>query len=224
MDDNRIDEVLKQAGPVDAALLARVTASMSQSIAPVRPLASSLTLASALFAIASLYAATVASWIGMYGVRKMTAGAIALMFSLLAVITAVAAIHAVDEMIPGSVRRIASWQLLTLAILAFAAVDAVLFQDYSLGNFLPNGVACLKAGLETAAPVGVGAWLVLRRGFAVNPPSAGLAAGTLAGLAGVVMLELHCPDFRTPHIMIWHTAVIPVAALVGMGVASLRRR
>jgi hypothetical protein len=146
------------------------------------------------------------------------------MFPLLASVTALAAMRAVSEMIPGSRRRIASWQLLIIAIVAFLAVDAILFRDYSLGNFVPDGIVCLRAGLEIAAPVGAGAWLVLRRGFAVNPPSAGLAAGTLAGLAGVVMLELHCPLFLAPHIMVWHAAVIPVAAMAGMGIASLRRR
>jgi hypothetical protein len=56
---------------------------------------------------------------------------------------------------------------------------------------------------------------VLRRGFAVNPAGAGLAAGTLAGLAGLLMLEIHCPNFRAPHVMVWHTAVVPVSAVTG---------
>jgi hypothetical protein len=33
----------------------------------------------------------------------------------------------------------------------------------------------------------------------------------LAGLAGVLMLELHCPDFETWHVIVWHTLVIPVS-------------
>ena len=56
---------------------------------------------------------------------------------------------------------------------------------------------------------------MLRRGFAVNPPSAGLVAGTLGGLAGVGMLELHCPNFQAAHILAWHTAVVPVSAALG---------
>jgi hypothetical protein len=42
-----------------------------------------------------------------------------------------------------------------------------------------------------------------------------LAAGTLAGLAGVGMLELHCPNFQATHILVWHTAVVPVSAALG---------
>jgi hypothetical protein len=66
---------------------------------------------------------------------------------------------------------------------------------------------------------------VLRRGFAVDPRAAGLAAGSLAGLAGVAMLELHCANFEAPHVMLWHTAVIWVAAAAAtIGAQLLHRR
>jgi hypothetical protein len=39
--------------------------------------------------------------------------------------------------------------------------------------------------------------------------------GTLAGLAGVTMLELHCINLETLHVMLWHTAVMPVSAAAG---------
>jgi hypothetical protein len=67
-----------------------------------------------------------------------------------------------------------------------------------------------------------GGWL-LRRGFAVNPPAAWFAAGALAGLAGVTMLELHCANFEAPHIIVWHIAVIPLSALIGFLAARNRR-
>jgi hypothetical protein len=39
-----------------------------------------------------------------------------------------------------------------------------------------------------------------------------LACGTLAGLAGVIMLELHCAKLLAPHLVVWHTAVLLVSA------------
>ena len=89
------------------------------------------------------------------------------------------------------------------------------FHDFDMSRFVPQGIACLEVGLLIAIPAALCGWLVLRRGFAVDAVSAGLAAGTLAGLAGVITLELHCPNFRAMHVMVWHTLVIPVSAAGG---------
>jgi len=68
-------------------------------------------------------------------------------------------------------------------------------------------------------------WLLLRRGFAVNSVSAGLVGGALAGLCGVTMLELHCVNFEALHVLVWHTAVVPVSAAAGALVGwALRSR
>jgi hypothetical protein len=29
------------------------------------------------------------------------------------------------------------------------------------------------------------------------------------------MLELHCPNLQAAHILVWHTAVVPVSAALG---------
>ncbi len=99
--------------------------------------------------------------------------------------------------------------------LALLAVFAVLFHDYRTDHFVSQGIVCLTAGLLHAIPAGLASWLLLRRGFAVNSVAAGLVAGTLAGLAGVTMLELHCANFEALHVMLWHTAVMPVSAAAG---------
>jgi hypothetical protein len=52
-------------------------------------------------------------------------------------------------------------------------------------------------------------------GFAVNPVSAGFVAGAVGSLTGVTFLELHCPLFEAPHLLVWHTAVVPVSAMTG---------
>jgi hypothetical protein len=111
---------------------------------------------------------------------------------------------------------------MALGSLALIAVFAILFRDYGTERFLPQGMTCLIAGLAHAIPAALAAWLLLRRGFAVDPVSAGVASGTLAGLAGVLMLELHCANFEAPHVMLWHTAVIWVAAAAGALTARLR--
>ena len=102
--------------------------------------------------------------------------------------------------------------------MVLAGVFALLFRDYRTEHFVSLGVICLVTGVLHAIPAGLLSWLVLRRGFAVNSVSAGLVAGTLAGLAGVGLLELHCPNFQAIHILVWHTAVVVVSAGLGASI------
>ena len=60
-------------------------------------------------------------------------------------------------------------------------VFAVLFRDYRTDHFVSQGVACLTAGLLHAIPAALAGWLLLRRGFAVNPVAAGVVAGHARG-------------------------------------------
>jgi len=133
-----------------------------------------------------------------------------------------AAAARVAEAIPGSRRRLSPGLVVTVASLGLLAVFAIVFHQYQTHRFLHQGIACLTAGVLHAIPAALASWYLLRRGFAVNPIAAGLVAGTLAGLAGVVMLELHCPNFEAPHVMVWHTAVVPVSAAAGAALGWLR--
>jgi hypothetical protein len=139
----------------------------------------------------------------------------ALIFAMLGILTWVAGTEFVNEMIPGSRRRMTAYGLLGIGSVVLIGVFALLFRDYRTEHFVSLGVICLVTGVLHAIPAGLLSWLVLRRGFAVNSVSAGLVAGTLAGLAGVGLLELHCPNFQAIHILVWHTAVLAVSGGVG---------
>ncbi len=219
MRDSEIDEILEQAGQVPhdvaPALLDRVAGSIGPSLGPVRPLPPAWVLAGGLVLICAAVALAGAARLGLYGIQKLSAFERALIFPALAVLIWLAATACVSEMIPGSRRRVAPGALVWAGSLTLAAVFAVLFHDYRTDHFVSQGVACLTAGLLHAIPAGLASWLLLRRGFAVNSVAAGLMAGALAGLAGVTMLELHCPNFEAPHVMLWHTAVMPISAAAG---------
>lgn len=222
------------AHEVDPALLGRVTTLMTASLRPVQPMAPAWLLASWLLSIAAIVAVAGAWWLGFYGIRKLDAQEIGTIFPALLVFAQLAALLSVAEMRPGGLR----WKnpeimepvmrnpgiLLLTVIAIWIALAAVFFRDYDLGRFVPEGMACLRAGLLIAAPTGIASWLALRRGFAVNRVGAGLAAGTLAGLAGLLMLEIHCPNFRAPHVMVWHTAVVPISAVAGALLARIAPR
>jgi hypothetical protein len=136
-------------------------------------------------------------------------------FSTLAILLLTAAAELVRAMIPGSSRRISSGNLFAVGTLSLLAVLALCFRDYQVTHFMRAGVVCLAIGLLHAIPAGLLIWLVLRRGFAVDAVSAGLAAGTLAGLVGVAMLELHCPNFQAVHVLVWHIGVLLISAVLG---------
>ena len=161
--------------------------------------------------------------LGPHGVQKMSAVEIGLIFSVLSIFVWLAAMLCVAEAIPGSRRPTAPWLLLVTGCIALGATFGLLFHDYRTEGFVSQGLPCLTAGLIHALPACLVAWLLLSRGLAVNPVAAGLAKGTLAGLAGVTMLELHCPNFEAPHLMVWHIAVIPISGAAGALVAYTTR-
>jgi hypothetical protein len=226
--DREIDEILKQAAQaphdVDPAVLDRVAGSIGSTLGPVRPLPPAWALAGGLVLICAAVALAGAARLGLYGIQKLSALEDALVFPVLCVLIYLAATAFVGEMIPGSRRRVAPGFLLGAGSLALLAVFAAVFRDYRTERFVPQGVACLTAGLLHAIPAALASWLLLRRGFAVNSITASMVAGTLAGLAGVTMLELHCANFQALHVMLWHTAVMPLCAAAGVLLARVARR
>jgi hypothetical protein len=148
-----------------------------------------------------------------------------LVFPALVLLACVAGSEFVHAMIPGSLRRISPGALLGFGSSALLAVFAFLFRDYQTDHFLSIGIVCLLTGFVHAIPAAFLAWLLFRRGYAVNSVSAGLIAGVLGGIAGVGVLELHCPTFQAAHILVWHTAVVPLSGAAGAFVAwTLRLR
>ena len=219
MRDRDIDRLIKQAAQetasMDPALPDRIAKSLGPALRPVRPLPPAWFLSTCLFLAGAAVALLGATRAGLHGIEKMNAFDRVLIFPAVGLLLAIAAASCIAEMIPGSRRRIAPGALLAAACVALLAVFAILFHDYRTERFVAQGIVCLTAGLLHAIPAGLFNWMILRRGFAVSPVSAGLAAGTLASLAGVGMLELHCANFEAPHVMVWHVAVIPVCAAVG---------
>jgi len=232
MSDQRLDDMFKKTAErppdIDPRLLATITDSIKRPLQPVRPLPANWILASILAAICTLMAIVGAARIGFYGFGQLGLLARWLIFSTLGILVYVMATAFADEMIPGSRRLAKASTLLAFATATLLVVFALLFHNYHTRHFLSAGLACLKAGLFLGIPAGLLAWLVLRRGFALNPLAAGTVGGAMAALAGIGMLELHCNNFQALHILIWHTAVLPagaaIGALAGRTFSSVARR
>ena len=226
--DEAVDELLDRAtrSPhgVRPEMLGRIAESIQPGMARVRPLPATWALTGGLFLIAASVALAGAARAGFYGIEKMSLWERALIFPALGVLAWMAAAEFVGEMIPGSRRRMAPGTLMGIGSLALLVLFAMLFRDYQTDHFWSAGMVCLVTGLLHAIPAGLAGWWLLRRGFAVNSVAAGLVGGTLAGLAGVAMLELHCPNFQALHVLVWHTAVVPASGGLGALVAWARRR
>ena len=219
MRHQKIDEMLDDAArvphQVPLGLLESIADSIESSMQPVRPLPSTGILSAALLLIAAAMALLGAARAGYQGVEALTWAQRMLIFGTLALLAWFAAGQTVREWIPGSRGRVASVAMLVTVSVPLLAVFSLLFHNYRTTHFVPAGFACLFTGLLHAIPTGLLVWWLLRRGYAVNAVVAGLASGVLAGLAGVTLLELHCTNFETFHLLVWHTLVVPLSGAVG---------
>jgi hypothetical protein len=226
--DREIDEALMRIAQtphgVEPVLLERIIDSIKSSLQPVRPLPRTSVLTGGLILACVVVALAGAARAGFYGIEKMSSLERSLVFPMLGILIGVAATEFVSEMIPGSHRRLSPGALLGIGSVVLVGVFGLLFHDSRTDHFVSSGIVCLLTGLLHAIPAGLLSWLVLRRGFAVTLVSAGFVAGTLAGLAGVGVLELHCANFQAFHVIVWHTAVLPVSATAGALLAWLRLR
>jgi len=228
MNDPEIDDLLKRAAGaqpgVDPALVDRLAQSVASPIAPVRPLRPAWMLTGGLILLCAAVALAGGLILGPHGILRMTPAEIAVIFASLGVLVWQGSSLCAAEAAPGSRRPFAPWVLAVGGCLLLAIAFGLLFHDYRTERFVAQGIACLTAGLVEAIPAALGTWWVLRRGFAVNSLAAGFARGALAGLAGVTMLEIHCPNFEAPHVIVWHIAVLPVSGVAGMLVARIAQR
>jgi hypothetical protein len=225
--DKEIDDIFEQASAAAPApapeLLHRVAESIRPTLRPVRPLWPAWLLSTLLVLVGAAVSLVGAARVGFFGFEKMDLPERILVFLTLAALLWLFARALVAEMIPASRRALSAGMLLLFGCLGLAAMLALLFRDYTVEQFFPIGINCLLTGLRHAIPAALLSWLVVRRGFALNPISAGLIAGALGGLAGVGMLELHCPNFETAHLLVWHMAVVPVTGACGALVGWLFR-
>jgi hypothetical protein len=229
MKDEEIDDALTKAVRARYDLkpetLQRVADSVKPSLRSVRPLPPTWVITAGLVLVCAAVSLAGAARAGFFGFAKMDLLERSVVFPALVLLAWLAASEFVHAMIPGSLRRISPSAFLGFGSAALLAVFALLFRDNQTDHFFSIGIVCLITGFLHAIPAALLGWLLLRRGFAVNSVSAGLVAGVLGGLAGVGVLELHCPNFQAAHVLVWHTAVVPLSGAAGALVAwSLRFR
>jgi hypothetical protein len=228
MKASKIDEILNRAAlerpELDPTLLGRIRDSMAAEMKPVRPLSSTGVLSAMLVAIGAAVGLAGAAVAGLHGFEHQALPQRLSIFALLGLLAWAAAAAFVQAMIPASRQRLRPGTLALLSVVLLLGLFGLLFDDYRTSNFVSAGVTCVATGVLGAVPAALLGWRFLRRGFAVSTVAAGAAAGTLAGLSGVLLLELHCDNFQVLHVLVWHTAVVPISAACGAGAGWLLGR
>jgi hypothetical protein len=219
MKDPEIDRVLETAARlphnVPPAVLDRIVTSIHSSLHPVRPAPGIWAQVAGLLLLCAAVALAGAARSGFFGFQALGVAERVIILSTLTLLAGIAARELVSHFIPGSRHYLAPGWLVALVSATLLCTFASLLEDYHATHFVSAGLICLSVGVLHALPAACLAAWFLRRGLAVEPVSAGAIAGTIGGLSGVTLLELHCANLEAPHVLFWHVAVVPVSAALG---------
>lgn len=193
-----------------------------RDLKPIRPLAPNSVFVAG-FAISFLAVAIIgAIQLHAYGLNVLSlAQKVAVSLTLVLGACSLAVSMAL-QMRPGS-RYFVSPNLLPAGVLLPLAVAmTAVFHTREELAFVSRGLLCLNSGLKYAIPGAVLTGLWLRRGAAQSPKLMGATAGGFAGIIGVTVLEVHCPNLNLYHILVWHLGVLLLSVLGGLalGVAE----
>ena len=196
----------------------RMAAAVPQDLEPVKPLAPEGTFFVALLLAIAVTAALGGGGLGAAGFRALSRLQCVVVFGGLGIGSALLAFSAARQMVPG--RKLVPLPLPLLAggAGAMAAIAAVVFQARHESAFVAEGLECLRTGVGFALAAGIPIWLLLRRGAILYSGLAGATAGALAGLGGIAVLEIACPNLNAYHILAWHVGAVFASALGGLAI------
>jgi hypothetical protein len=166
-----------------------------------------------------IFLAPIVAALGMlrtYGIATLSPAAIVLAFGALAICAALLAVSLAADMSPGSRRPAPSVVLTGGILLSLAAIFCVLLPYRTETSFWAQSGLCLQLGVVFAVPTAALAWGLLRRGAVLSPAISGAAAGLLGGLAGLTVLEIHCPDHNLAHVLVAHWGAALVCTAIGL--------
>jgi hypothetical protein len=207
-------------GPSKSQLL-RIQTDIAAGLKPVRPLPRSRIF---LFAHAIIFLFVVvggALLLGTNGWHALTMAQRTAVFMTLAASSVLLAISMVRQMVPGSKHAIAPATVPLAIFAALILMMAATFRWRQESAFFAGGPMCMKNGLTHAILAAFLLWLTLRRGAILFPKLMGATASGLAGLIGLTVLEVNCPNLSVFHILVWHGSVVLISSLGGASIGAL---
>ena len=180
--------------PPSPEQLKRIEAPILANLKPVRPLVSGSALFFALMWIVAAVIAVGAAELGNAGWQALGPLQRIAIFTVLATAASLLALSAGRQIVPGSELLLSPYLLVTAVLAVMIGIVATLFPPLQEPTFVSTGLVCLRIGLTCAIPAAFLLWLLLRRGAILNPMLTGATTGALAGLSGLTVLEIFCPN------------------------------
>jgi hypothetical protein len=189
---------------------------------PLRPLPSPWWIASALFALGGITAAIGGNHLGFAGWDALESTQRIAIFAGLAIIGAAASLLLARQMFPTLAKRVSPAICIAAALCAVIAGPLALMPwDYDAESFTELGIHCAEYGLMYSAAVMALTWMLIRRGYFLQPGWSGALAGLVSGSIALVVLETYCPLVERSHVLAWHGGVVAVSVVVSSVVAHL---
>jgi len=202
------------AGP-SPEQLTEIKAGIVTSLEPVKPVPADGVLFLCLMLILALTTAAGVGELGIAGWRALDVWTRTAVFAALTAGSLLLAFSVVQQIVPGSRVVIPARTSIASVLGVLTGIFLTLFRPHPEPTFVATGLVCLRIGLECAIPAAALSWLVLRRGVILNPLTAGALTGVLAGLSGLAVLEVFCPNLNRYHILIWHLGATVISGIAG---------
>lgn len=210
--------------PLPPDRLKHIEAALIADLKPVRPVASTGVYFGAFTGIFIAVCVIGGALVGQQGWRALSELQKLAVFVPLAATIALLAFSLVRQMRPAAKYARFSALLSLSVFVLLLLIMTVIFQPVQESAFVRHGLACFRTGMAFAIPAAFLFSLLLLRGAALSPLVTGATAGGLAGLVGLAVLEIHCPNLNVYHIVVWHVSVTLVCIVAGLIVSSVTFR
>jgi Negative regulator of sigma F len=222
MSDEEIRRLLAEGSEdrPDEKRLAEIRGLVTAELRPIRPLPSNPVLIGVALASFALISLLATMYGGHQALHVLSSAQVLVYFGSFLLLAILFAVAVLEQIIPGSKRRVKPGVLMAGAALFLIALAPVLFENFGLAGFVEDGVPCLKFGTMFATVGGALGFFLIRKGFLTSPLEAGVLTGCFAGLSGVTALGFVCPVLNAPHILVWHFGTMAIGtaggALIGL--------
>jgi hypothetical protein len=209
---------------VPPARLKQIEAALVADLKPVRPLASMgvyLAILAAIFVavcIAACYIGGVLGWHALSAVQKAS------LFVPLVAASTLLAYSVVGQMRPAAKHVYSSAVGSSAIFVVVLLMMALVFRPAQESQFIRHSLICFRTGMAYAIPAAFLFAIAIMRGAALSPLLTGATAGGLAGLVGLTVLEIHCPNLNVYHIVVGHVSVTLVCIVAGVIFSSVTFR